>query len=137
VEGQGLCEEVIADTPHLDCVACKVPASVGESTSEERDRVVSLSHDKHSYQSFVSIDDEITTEFSHVFLSANHVLFTQPIKMTISTSHHHWYLSEAQRQLLLWLRVNFACDCRVQRSRICQRPQSALTGEDLVRVRPH
>jgi hypothetical protein len=132
VQGQGLCEEVITDTPHLDCIACEVSTSVGESTSEERYWVVSLSHDKHSYQSFISIDDKITTKLSHVFLPAYHVLFTQPIKMTISTSHHHWYLSKAQRQLLLWLRVNFACDCRIQRSRICQRPQSALTGEDLV-----
>ncbi len=73
MKSQSLSKKVVTDTSHLYCIASEITASVCKSSSKEGNWIVSLCHNKHSNESLVSIDNEITTKLSHVFFSANHV----------------------------------------------------------------
>lgn len=68
MECQCLCEEIISNTAHLNCIRCEQTTSVNETWSEESDWVVSLSHDQHTDKTLVAINNEIATELSHILL---------------------------------------------------------------------
>jgi len=128
MKGKSLCEQIVTDASHLHCKASEISSSVSEGTSKEGNWVVSLCHNKHSYEPLISIDNEIATKLGHVFLSSDHVLLRKTVKVTIGTSHHYWNVSQAKSEFLLRLGVDLSGNCSVQRCCIGERSQSALTG---------
>ena len=68
VHRDGLGEHVFSNTPHLNGICREKAASVNESRSLKRNRVVSFVHDKHSGNLFITVDDEISTKFKTILL---------------------------------------------------------------------
>ena len=128
MNGKSLCEQIITDASHLHCVPSEVSTSVSEGTSKEGNGVVSLCHNKHSYEPLISIDNEVAAKLGHVFLSADHVLLRKTVKVTIGTSHHDWNVSQAKGEFLLRLGIDLSGNCSIQRCCIGERSQSALAG---------
>ena len=67
VDGEGLCVHVFTNTPHLYSVRCEETSSILEITSRETNGVISFAYDKHSHNLFVSVYNEISSKFVHVF----------------------------------------------------------------------
>ena len=62
----GLGKQIVSHTFHHAGVGSEVLSSGDEVGSHEGDGEVLLVHDEHSHQSFVTIDDEVASEFSKV-----------------------------------------------------------------------
>ena len=71
MESKSLGKKIFSHTSHGDSIRSEKLASIDESSSHESHGVVSLSHDNHSYQSLITIDNEVTTKFSHVLMFPN------------------------------------------------------------------
>lgn len=71
VNRKSLGKHVFPDAAHLNRVWRKEPATIHEGVSFISNWVVSFVHYEHSYESFVSVHDEVTAEFVHVFLFSN------------------------------------------------------------------
>lgn len=67
MQSHSLCKHVVSHATHLDSIRSEKLSSVHKAASFEGNRVVSLVHDQHADDSLVSIDNEIATEFMHVF----------------------------------------------------------------------
>ena len=76
MQSDSLGKHVVSDTSHLDSVGCEELSTVDKAASFKGDGVVSLVHNEHSYDSLITIDDEVTTEFMHVFFLLNELLFS-------------------------------------------------------------
>ena len=51
-------------------------------------------HDKHTYNLFVSVNDEIPSELVRVFGLPDELLLAEVVKMTIFRPYHNRYFSE-------------------------------------------
>ena len=118
MQSQSLREKILTHAAHQNCVWGEEPPSVYESTSLEGDRVVSLSHYEHTDESLVSIDHEVATELSHVFLLLNKLNLAQAIQVAELAADHDWHVTEAQCNFLFRLGVDSPCDGSVERSAV-------------------
>jgi hypothetical protein len=75
VDDDGLGKHIISYTSHLDCVGREEFSSVDKAATGERDWIVSLVHDEHPDKTLVSVNNEISAELMHVFLSQRKLFF--------------------------------------------------------------
>ena len=116
-----LSKHIIANAAHLNSKGGEQSASINESRSLESYGIVSFVHNKHSDDSFIAVDYEVTSELEAVFLLLCQFFFTQTIKVAELASYHHWDFSEAHRNFFFWLVVELASNSSVQWSLICCR----------------
>ena len=62
MKGEGLGEEILPNTAHLDCVLGVAWSAVGVGGPEEADGVVAFLDDEHADDLFVAVDDEVPSE---------------------------------------------------------------------------
>ena len=74
VKCECLSEEIISNTSHLNCILSVEFSSVDKVRSHKGHWIVSLSHDEHSHDSLIAIDNEIASKLSHVFMLLNEFL---------------------------------------------------------------
>ena len=92
--------------------------------------VVPLCHDEHSGESFVSIDDKVTSKLSHVFMSGNQFLITEVVKIAELAADHYRDLSQGECHLLFRLVVNLATDCSVEGGGVSGAAETTFRGVD-------
>tara|TARA_B110001450_G_scaffold172660_1_gene161043 strand:- start:339 stop:764 length:426 start_codon:yes stop_codon:yes gene_type:complete len=69
MNGDCLSKHIVSHASHLNSICREETASVDESWSLESNWIVSFIHDQHSNNSFVTINDEISTELIAIFFS--------------------------------------------------------------------
>ena len=62
---------IFSHTPHLNSVRSEETTSVTEIAAREAYWVVSLGDNEHSHDLFISVYNEVASEFVHVFMSSS------------------------------------------------------------------
>lgn len=113
MQSDSLGKHVVSDTPHLNSIRREELSTIDEAASFESNWVISLVHDEHSDDSFVTIDDEISSEFMHVFLLLNELLLRKAAQVAVFRRDHDGDLTNADVDLFRVFIVNSSAKCRV------------------------
>lgn len=130
MDGDCLCEHVLPYATHLNAVRRKKATSVHEATTFKDHWVVAFIHDQHSNQTFITVDNEVTSELMHVFLFASELFFAKASEVTELGTDHDWDVPETDGDLFFRFIVNFPANCRIQGGLVGDTSYSAFVGVD-------
>lgn len=94
MERKGLREKIFSDAAHHHSIRGEKLVPIHEGRPVEGHWVVPFCHDKHANESLVPVDNEITSEFGHIFSLLHKLQIAEAIKVTEGTPYHHWNVSE-------------------------------------------
>ena len=100
VKRNRLSKHIVSHAPHLHGVWREEFTSVDEAASRECHWVVPLVHDEHTNDSFITINDKVSTKLMHVLLPLDQLFLTQPTQVAILGANHHGNLTNANVDLL-------------------------------------
>jgi len=124
-------EHIVSDTPHLHRIGREKLASVDEDRSHEGHWVVSLRHDEHPDDLFISIYDEVAAPLSHVFVFLDQFLFAEVVEVAEVGANHDWDLSKVDADPLLSQVIHFPHERGRKSSRVGNSSFSAFGRVDV------
>ena len=115
-----LCEHIITYTTHLDSIWRKEFAPINKAVSLEGHWIVSFVGYEHTDDAFVSIDDEVATEFVHILLLVDQLGLSEAAQIAVLRANHDRNFTDANIDLLGILVVDAPAESSVERCLICE-----------------